>query len=155
MMQPEFVKLDSFNIVGILYFGKNENDEISGMWQRHAHKVQSLPQAQQQGQTYGFCFQNEDYLEHGLFYYMIAVEVADLHSNIIPMQMAGKTVPAHEYAVFRHQGGPSRLGETYQFIEGEWLPKQKFKRNDAFDFELYREIDGAQHLDIYLPILRD
>ncbi|MDO7976530.1 GyrI-like domain-containing protein [Oceanotoga teriensis] len=31
-MSPKFVKLESFNVLGFRYFGKNENNEISDLW---------------------------------------------------------------------------------------------------------------------------
>ncbi len=154
MMNPEFTHRDSFSVIGILYYGKNEENEIHQMWKRHAHKVLSIANRKRPDQYYGFCFQNEDYIDFGAFSYMIAVEIEALDSFNIPMDMVVKSVPAHEYAVFHHHGGPSKLGETYQYIEGEWLPKQPFKRNDAFDFEFYQGNAENESLSIYIPIIR-
>ena len=83
---------------------------------------------------------------------MIAVETQNIMN--VPMNMVAKTIPNHEFAVFQHQGEIEKLGETYQYIMGEWLPKQSFQRNHEFDFEAYSSIDGKDILEIYIPIMR-
>ncbi len=147
-LTPEIRMIDEKKIMGIVYYGKNENEEIPLMWQRHISKINQLDNLVEPTVTYGFCFHTEDYKDMGCFHYLISKEVKDF--NTIPMNFVAKTIPKSEYAIFTHEGDVSLLGDTYQYIFGEWLPKQDFTTIEHYNMERYSH-DGIQLL---IPIKR-
>ena len=58
--------------------------------------------------------------EDGNFEYIAAVEVSKVAD--LPKGLSQFRIPAQHYAVFRHSGHVSTLGETYSAIWNEWLP---------------------------------
>jgi AraC family transcriptional regulator len=55
----------------------------------------------------------------------------------VPNGMVSRTIPAHLYAVFRHDGAVSSLPDTMKYIWGSWLPKSDYEYVEKPDFELY------------------
>jgi len=148
-VEPKFETLNDMNLVGIIYYGKNEDGEIPEMWGRHYTKLESLKNRVDKNTTYGFCFHHEDYKDFGQFNYLISQEVYDLGD--IPMSMVAKRIPRTDYAVFTVSD--ENLGDTYQFIYGEYLPKQSFKDDESFNFEKYTTLeDGSTEIKIYIAI---
>lgn len=151
-MEPTIKHLDSFNLIGVVYYGDNKNDEIPAFWEKHFGIIDGLPE-RVSIDCYGFCFHTSDYIESGKFHYMPAVEVSSLEN--IPLAGVGKTVPAHEYAIFTHKGSPDTLKATYDYIYGTWFPNQRYEKNEAFDFELYTsDKDGNDIIELYVPVVR-
>ncbi|ERJ11343.1 AraC family transcriptional regulator [Haloplasma contractile] len=145
-MEPIIKTLRSKKLIGMIYYGKNEEDEIATMWGRHIEKIEQLDHLVNKDVTYGFCFHTEDYKDAGNFHYLISKEVEDLTN--IPMDLVGKTIPEREYAIFTHDDDPSLLGDTYQFIFGEWLQKQDFEVDEYFNMERY----SPEGIEILIPL---
>jgi AraC family transcriptional regulator len=62
-----------------------------------------------------------------------------------------------EYAVVTHQGPYARLGETYRWLYGVWLPASGREPGDAPPFEVYRNspvevTPDALLTDVYIPL---
>ena len=90
------------------------------------------------------------------FEYMTALEVAsfdDAPAGIVRMR-----VPAQHYAVFRHDGHVSAIGETWRAIMEEWLPQSDYEDAETPAFEVYdRCFDpetGNGGFEIWLPVRR-
>lgn len=146
IMEPKIVTKPAFTVVGLMYHGKNENNEIPQVWNklnpRHGeiqHKT---------GLAYGVCGELED---NGRFRYLAGYEVTEETNT--PRDMERWDVPEQQYAVF-----PCTLKTihtVYQYIFETWLPQSGFARADGPDFEYYsREFDPAtgEGMAIYMPV---
>ena len=75
----------------------------------------------------------------------------------IPEGMTYKNIPAHKYAKFTHKGKLDKLGETYNYIYQNWLPKSEYKHDGkAIELEWYDnrfKVDSDEsEFDIYISI---
>ncbi|MGE5674548.1 MAG: AraC family transcriptional regulator [Mycobacterium leprae] len=153
-MEPRFVALDGFTLVGMIYFGENQKGEIPQLWTEFNARSAKIPH-QLAGKGYGFCFM--DGQSNPNFWYMASMAVEQL--TTVPPEMVAKTVPAAEYAVFTHRGPVSTLGETYGFAYQTWMPTSGYEPAANYDFEYYDQRFNPQdpansELDIYIPVRR-
>ncbi len=135
-MQPKIVNRPAFKAVGLSYVGKNENAEITQMWDVFNRRFNE-PKNINKKECFGLCFSTlEGPSRPGEFEYVSCVEVAD--DKTIPAGMVYRQVPAYKYAVFTHHGKLDSLGETYQYIYNTGLAQAGLKpRPDKFDMEVY------------------
>ena len=134
-MEPTFVNLPAFTVVGMRYFGKNENQEIHAMWEdanKNFHKIKNVSREA----AYGVC-QNVPGAAEGEFEYIAGLQVSKVED--VPAGMVMRQVPAHKYAVFTHVGALDKLRDTYNYIYQVWLPKSGYKPLGGLDFEYYNE----------------
>ncbi len=92
--------------------------DIPDLWKRFAPYIGNVP-GQVGGVAYGVCFP----LSEG-FDYLAGVEVSS--ATELPEAFSSVTMPVQRYAVFTHQGHISKLQETCDAIEREWLPKSQY-----------------------------
>jgi AraC family transcriptional regulator len=92
-------------------------NEISGLWQRFTPYLGGIP-GQVGGVAYGVCFPSSDGFD-----YLSGVEV--LSSSGLPDGFSVVSMPVQKYAVFSHRGHVSKLHETCDAIEREWLPRSQ------------------------------
>ena len=146
-MQPKIVEKPGFTVVGMVYEGKNEKNEIAGLWGRFNPRI-----AEYQNfidGAFGVC---EPAKEDGSFRYMAGMSVSK--PDDAPSDMEIWEVPSHLYAVF-----PCTLqtiGETYKYAFETWLPGSGYRYTASPDFEYYDEhfdpnVDGSI-LYIYVPV---
>jgi AraC family transcriptional regulator len=93
----------------------------------------------------------------GGFTYLCAVEVSG--GETPPPGLKCVVIPPQLYAVFRHRGHPSAIGETNAAIWRNWLPNSGFKQSEALSgFERYDEAfdpaTGEGGFEIWLPLVR-
>jgi AraC family transcriptional regulator len=85
---------------------------------------------------------------------MTAVEVAKVSD--LPKGLSQLRIPAQQYAVFRHSGHVSTLGETYSAIWNDWLPAQDRKAVNAPCLERHLETfdtrTGLGGVDVWIPL---
>ncbi len=93
------------------------------------------------------------------FYYLSGVEVYNFDS--LPDELICISVPAQQYAVFRHQGPLGTLRNTIFAVFNEWLPgadyepaheaadTPKFIERYGQDFDLQREIGD---IELWVPV---
>jgi AraC family transcriptional regulator len=149
-METKIVAKPSFTVVGMKYFGKNENNEIPQLWQVAAPRFNEIKHAKVPPyDSYGVCGELK---EDGRFDYIAGVEVNSKAD--IPEGMDFWIVPEQTYVVF-----PCTLADihkTYEYAHTEWLPKNEYHRADGPDFEYYDETfdpkDPDSLLYIYIPI---
>ena len=148
-MEPKIVTKPAFTVVGMKYFGKNENSEIPKMWGEFNPRFGEVQHKVDPDVCYGVC---GDLDESGNFRYVAGFEVAK--ADGLPAGMESWPIPEHQYAVF-----PCTLQtihEAYQLAHETWLPGSEYKRSAAPDFELYDETfdpnDPASILYVYIPI---
>jgi DNA-binding transcriptional MerR regulator len=88
-MEPKFVTLEAFTVVGLPYLGKNEYGEIGQMWEVFNRRVGEIHHIDAtKNAAYGVCSPHPQ----GLVDYIAAfpvIEAAD-----IPQGMVSKTIPA-------------------------------------------------------------
>jgi AraC family transcriptional regulator len=148
---PRFVSSPPIIVVGLTErhsFGASQG--IPGQWQRFmkrydeiANKTQPIPLG---------VSTNMD--EDGNFEYMAAVEVSKVAA--LPAGLGQFRIPAQHYAVFRHSGHVSAIGETYSAIWNDWLPASGRKAADGPCLERYLETfdtrTGLGGVDIWIPL---
>ncbi len=154
IMEPRIVDGEALTLVGMIYFGENQNGEIPKLWGEFMPRVSRIPH-RLKGASYGFCFMDDRINPD--FWYM-ACEAVERVTEV-PAEMVAKTVPAHTYAVFTHRGSTEALGETYHQAYKVWLPASGYELAASFDFELYDDRfnpsdEANSELDIYLPVRR-
>jgi len=154
-MQPRFETLGEFKVIGMRYFGKNQNDEIPGLWDKFVPRMGEITQKVNPDLCYGLCIPNEDTSQTGEFEYIAGFEVDNFDD--IPVDMVCCTIPAQRYAVFTHKGHVSKLKDTFAYIFDTWQKESGASITDGPEFELYDERFCPQNqdeseLDIYVPI---
>jgi AraC family transcriptional regulator len=154
-MKPKFSQRPAMKVVGIGgTFTSETRAKIPELWMQFIPRLADVGGAVSMV-TYGVCFPpNED----GEFEYIAAIEVEE--GNSVPDGMVLRQVPAHRYAVFRHEVTSSNLHQDLQptmaFIWEEWAKSGQEVIARAPDFELYpADFDPGRPgswIDIYVPI---
>jgi AraC family transcriptional regulator len=84
------------------------------------------------------------------------VEVS--HADKLPADMVSFHLPAGDYAVFLHKGGPATASRTFQFILTEWLPNSEYNLDHRPHFEAlgakYSNTSPDSEEEIWLPVRR-
>jgi AraC family transcriptional regulator len=149
-MEPRIVDMEAFTVVGLVYRGKNENNEIPQMWQGFGARAQEIKHVRNHSVCYGISA-NMDEATHE-FDYCAGFEVSSVEE--IPAGMASFTVPAGTYAVFSTT--LPKIGETFMYAYRTWLPQSKYQPTGGPEFELYDEAfdpaDPESKFDLYIPI---
>lgn len=150
-MEPTIVSKPAFKVVGMKYYGKNENNEIPQLWQQFIPRMGEIKYAVPSRISYGVC---GDLEESGKFSYLAGLEVSELTE--LPAGMESWIVEEHQYAVF-----PCTLHtihEAYEYAHNTWLPVSEYQRAAVPDFEFYDETFNAEDpesvINIYIPITR-
>ena len=140
-MDPTYTNKPAFQAVGISYIGKNENNEIPGIWDTFNQRCQEI-KGNDDKCVYGLCFTKPDKsigeFKPGEFEYVAASSVEE--GVDIPSGMVYREVPAYKYAVFTHHGKLNNLGDTYKYIYETWMAQTDVKIHpDRFDMEVYTD----------------
>lgn len=152
-MQPMLVTKPAFTVVGFKYHGKNEHNEIKGLWDEFNARMEALLAAAEIGPAaYGVCGNSEP---DGSFDYVAGLEVKALRE--LPEGMTQWDVPEQTYVVF-----PCKLatiGAAYRYAFEEWLPTSGYRRADGPDFEYYDESFDVEHAEesqlyVYIPVVK-
>lgn len=152
-MEPKFVDIPSFKIVGMRYFGENKNNEIPKLWDEFIKRSNEISDRKGDFTSYGICQALPEMVDDDSFYYIAGVEVNEIKS--VPHGMVSMEIPAARYVVFTHSGPASKLGVTYEYIYGTWFPKAKDKPMGTIDFEMYDEKFTNKEdslMFIYIPV---
>jgi len=151
-MEPKFVTLPAFTIVGMRYFGNNAHQEIKDMWgvfNQHAGEIKNV----NEDAAYGLCAMVEG-ATPGEFEYVAGLRVSKAEN--VPVNMVVRQVPTARYAVFTHIGSLEKLHETMEYIFAVWLPQSGYQGIGGLDFEYYnqdfKDFAPDSRLYIYLPI---
>lgn len=146
IMEPKIITKPDFAVVGVMYFGKNENNEIPQVWEKLNPRYEEIPH--KTGPAYGVCGDLED---DGRFHYLAGFEVSEAED--LPEGMEKWDVPEQQYAIF--PCSLKTIHETYQYIFETWLPQSGYTRAGGPDFELYGEafdMETGEGLSIYMPV---
>lgn len=157
MSEPKMVKLDGMSVVGVPYYGNGSDTGIDEIYVNLKQQILEVEGRTDPEHFYGICFHDPELAARtGKFNYMVAVQVDSLAS--IPLPMVGKTLPAHEYAVFRSKEASYMdidpvVSQMWAYAR-EWIAENKVEQSRYFDFERYTE-DGAgqlKYLEIWIPL---
>ncbi len=136
MKEPKLVEKKGFTVVGLLYHGKNENQEISTMWGEYNKRFDEIPN-KVGDPCYGVCFaplQDKEDKDYGAFDYIASHEVSKVEN--LPEGMTSKEVPAGKWLVFEHKGKLDTLENTYKYIYSQYFPNSEYEAAEM-DMELY------------------
>lgn len=132
---------------------ENSAQNIPLLWQKFSPFIGTTPQ-QIGHNCYGVCAAS--YANQQMFYYMAAVEVADI--SALPEALSSMQLPAQRYAVFSHNGHVSRIRETIDAVFDQWLPQAQLGHDNRVIhfFERYSKDyvpeTGLGGIEIWLPI---
>ena len=145
-MEPEIVTKPAFTAVGLMYYGKNQNNEIPEVWGKLNPRMGEIEH--KTGVAYGVCGELE---EDGRFHYLAGFEVTE--ATNLPDGMERWDVPEQKYAVF--PCSLETIGQTYQYVFDTWFSQSGYKKGDGPDFEFYSKnfFPGVNdEMAIYIPI---
>jgi predicted transcriptional regulator YdeE/DNA-binding transcriptional MerR regulator len=155
-MEPKIITKPGFTLVGLRYFGKNENMEISHHWERFNQRMRELGGLPNEtgDAAIGLCITPEDEPIDGAFEYVAGLPVTKAED--VPEDFVVRHVPEHTYAVFAHKGDLPSLPKTYEYIYETWLPQSGYRLADKIDFEYYdadfKDFAPESIFYIYVPI---
>ena len=118
------VSPDRFVTAGPMFFAGlrkfflfRDRGGVPALWQSFAPHIGAIP-GEMGGATFGLCLGPADGADDSGFDYMPSVQVRTLDD--LPEGIAGARISGRDWAVFRHQGHVSAIGETCA-AAGEWL----------------------------------
>jgi len=146
IMKPEIVTKPAFNVIGMIYHGKNENNDLPQLWQKLMPRATEIGESR--GLPYGVCGELE---EDGRFRYLAGYEVTE--ETAVPDGMEQWKMDEQTYAAF--PCSLQTIGETYKYIFETWLPQSEYSHNPVPDFEFYdKDFDPetGEGMYIYMPV---
>ena len=155
-MEPKFITRPSFTLLGLRYFGKNENGEIADLWDSFNQQVKALGGLPyEKGEAaIGLCVTPEEPTEDGAFEYVAGFPVSTV--EVVPEGFVVRQVPEYTHAVFAHRGDLANLGKTYEYIYEVWLPQSGYQLAAKIDFEYYdqdfKDFAPDSVFYIYIPV---
>ncbi len=151
---PRLVTIEERTIAGMkLDWLSGQPNPIPELWQRFMPRANEL-QARVNGSTcYGLCRLLDDAPEDGMEY-TAGYEVRA--TDNLPQGMVARTIPAGTYLVFTHRGGAEKIGESFDYINLEYIPASKYVQSGV-QFEKYDERYDPQgsdssELEIYIAV---
>ncbi len=155
-MKPRIVVKSEFIVMGLSVKTSDEENEknnvIGRLWEEYLLRRREIPGKVNPRVDLGVCEIIEDLEDE--FNYICCTEVEEAEG--VPKGMVAERIPASKYAVFTHRGSTHKLGDTYDYILGRWIPNSLFEINKGgHDFELYddRFTNGEDsEMEIYIPI---
>ncbi len=159
IMKPEIIFKEEFYVVGLRYFGINQDGEIPRLWDEFNKRYDEIENKVSNG-CIGLCEHIENYdPESSKSEYICCCEVSK--TSAVPDGMLLRKIPSQKYAKFVHKGPVRRgtvdlLGETYNKIFGEYLPDHDLHTVAAANFEYYTDDFeyGSENsiMYVYIPI---
>ena len=151
-MDPDILTKASFTVLGIVHYIKvdSESPELFGeIWKAFEGHMDLIKPLSTEPYYYGVNFPR---IEQGDTDYLAGMAVRE--DTLFPNELEARTVPAAQYAVF--DCTVDKIGETYQHIFSEWLPKAAFEVHpEAASFEKYpAEVDPKAKVGIHIPLRR-
>ena len=147
-MGIKIISRPAFTVAGMPYIGKNENSEITQMWDQFLPRSGEIENRLDPQECYGVCGDME---EDGRFHYLAGYQVKP--GSDLPDNMENWDVPEQTYAVFPCT--LQTLHETYNYAFQTWLPESEYEHVKGPDFEFYdKDFNPAEGtgLYIYIPV---
>jgi AraC family transcriptional regulator len=160
-LTPEIVTLPDMTIVGMQTLVSTKNNIISNLWMRFIPRVGEIKERAKTDAMLGISYDLQEIsadqvTRESQFFYLAGVIVSDIKD--LSEGMTYRKVMKHKYAKFTHRGTLEKLGDTYNYMYGQWLPKSAYDVDEiAPEIEWYDNRfmpDSANSaFDIYLPII--
>ena len=151
-MDVKMVNTPAMTLIGLRYQGRNQNHEISAMWDVFNQRSGEIKNTVK-GAAYGVCRVPAG-LPEGEFEYIACLPVSKVED--LPAGMQVVELPALKCAAYPHHGKLDKLGETYQALYSAWLPQSGLEVVEpGFDLEYYGEefdFTDTSLFYIYLPV---
>ena len=159
--KPFYVFKQKFDIIGVKHkILSRSGDNIANMYAREFfYNDKNRIVTAMNSQVYIGHTDWKGY-DEGYIYYTPAIQVPDL--SAIPEGMAGISIPAHKYVVFRFVGffrpeeiKGRQVGRLLVHLYRKWITNSGFKSAEKFRFEYVDKSlssDNYCELDIYQPI---
>jgi len=152
-MEPKIITRPGFTMVGMRYFGNNQNQEISKLWGAANQHLDKVKNVSPEWGAIGLCTTVAD-APPGEFEYVAGLVVSKVED--LPEGFVVRDVPAYKYVVFTHVGALGTLKETYDYIYKTWLPQSGHQLAGNIDFEYYdedfKDFAPDSRFYIYVPI---
>lgn len=149
-MEPKIVMRTAFQVIGMKYRGKNENQEIPQLWRDYGARWKEIKDIVDPEVAYGVMDRYDE--ATGEFDYIASMEVGEIKD--IPEGMVSVDVPEQTYAVFPCT--LAKLMESYDHALKTWLPESGYEHTGGPEFELYDEDFDPQDTNsefyYYMPI---
>ena len=152
---PAVVDREEFNVIGVEDIGKRESRNTAQIWGKFQELITKVPK-KDGSHALGITMITKDLQEKGESRFIVANEIPVVEE--IPEGMVVETIPAQKYAVFTHIGSLINIGETFQYIYGDWIVNNtRYERIPlAPEFEYYDQrfslTSAESELDLYIPI---
>lgn len=151
-MEPRFVSLPAFTLVGMMMRVKPQGKVPGQLWDEFGPRMGEIKHVAGPEMAYGLTH-NMD-MGSGEFDYLAGVQVSN--TDDIPEGMVSFHVPAQHYAVFPCT--IPTLRQVFDHIYGVWLPSSGYARTSGPELELYDETfdprDPAAIFDVYIPVFK-
>jgi predicted transcriptional regulator YdeE len=151
-MSPAIKSLDAFTVIGLLYRGKNKNNEIPQLWGQLMPRYGEVLNKISPKVAYGVEDNYDE--ESGEFDYLAGYSVAS--DTKPPKGMVKWDIPAQTYAVF-----PCTLPtirKAYSQAYQNWLPNSEYARASGPEFEFYDEFFSPNNSEavmyLYIPVVK-
>lgn len=155
-LSPRVIELPPLLLAGMREpLNEQSAQTIPLLWQKFAPYIGKIPHQQGSRTAYGLCVRSSE-SSNGFYYYMAACEVTEFAD--LPLELSPLIVPAHKYAVFKHELHVVRIKETIDSVFDQWLPTSGFTHNSEsiHFFERYGEEYNPETemggTEIWLPI---
>jgi len=141
--------------VGIEDTNKREKRDVFQLWAKFYENISKV-QNRDASHGLGISLSTKELLDKGEDRYIVAHEILKVEN--IPEGFIVEKFPAQKYVVFTHLGKLDKLGETFGYIYGEWLPNNSRYERVPFapEFEWYgprfQKNSDTSELDLYIPI---
>lgn len=151
-MEPRFVSLPAFTLVGMMMRVKPQGKVPGQLWDEFGPRMGEIKHVAGPETAYGLTH-NMD-MGSGEFDYLAGVQFSN--TDDIPDGMVSFRVPAQHYAVFPCT--IPTLRQVFDHIYGVWLPSSGYARTSGPELELYDETfdprDPAAIFDVYIPVFK-
>ncbi|MDE1169035.1 MAG: GyrI-like domain-containing protein [Pseudomonas sp.] len=126
------------------------NSGIAALWKDFQPYLGKVP-GQVGHESYGVCCNPDG---EGGFEYIAGVQVET--EKGLPDEFRWIKLAPRRYAVFKHEGHISGIGQTFQSIWNDWLPNSGLQVAEAPEFERYSSdydpLTDTGVLEVWLPL---
>ena len=156
--EPKLIEKGELIVIGFQKAIKQKDAtiQIQRLWKKFMKKQNDIQYAVQNRIYLGVSFDREFNKKENDYEYKHLVGMLVKSAENIPPKMTERIIPAQKYLVFTHYGSLDLIGDTYNYIFGEWIPNKDYKIAEADMFEWYDEhfkTDSEDsQIDIYIPI---
>jgi AraC family transcriptional regulator len=151
-MEPKFVKLPAFSVVGMKLRARAQDNRIPQLWGQFVPRIGEIQRLAGTRASYGVSDNMDE--STGEFDYIAACAVDRV--DALPEGMVSVDFPEQTYAVFT--ATLPKIGEAFQEIYQTWLPGSGYQRAPGPEFELYDvkwdSDDPNSEFYLYIPVVK-